>query len=98
MENKKKGQLVPYDMVPPGFEMVYTGKNDLSKFKSDQHLTYSADNNGNVIMRYSQWGFAHSKEEDWNDEIRYINSMQGKLGFLDDNTRRIRKGKGNKCP
>jgi len=91
MANKKKGQLAPFDTVPLGFEMVYTGENDLSKFKSDEYLIYSADKNGNVIMKYSLWGFAHTKEEDWNNEIKYINSMQEKLGFLDDNTRRIRQ-------
>ncbi len=90
MNSKKKDQFVQYGMVQPGFEIVYTGENDLSSFKSDEHLTYSIDNEGNVIMRYSQWGFAHAKEGDWNDEIRSINSMQEKLGFLDDNTRRIR--------
>lgn len=91
MGDKKVGQLVPYDTVSPGWEAVYTGKNDLSLFKSDEYLTYNVDSEGNVVKKYSLWGFAHAKEEDWNDEIRYINSMQGKLGFLDDSTRRIRQ-------
>lgn len=91
MGNKKDGQLVPYDMVSPGWEAEYTGESDLSLFQSNQLLTYSADTEGSVMARYSLWGFAHTTEETWNDEIRYINSMQSKLGFLDDNVRRIRQ-------
>lgn len=37
MGNKKIGQLVPYDMVAPGFEVVYAGENDLSLFRSDEY-------------------------------------------------------------
>ena len=91
MKKKKADQLVPYDMVSPGWEAEYTGENDLSLFNSDQLFTYSTDTEENVMVRYSQWGFEHLKEEDWNDEIRYINSMQSKLGFLDENIRRIRQ-------
>jgi len=91
MGNKKDGQLVPYDMVSPGLEAEYTGESDLSLFESNQLLTYSADTEGFVMARYSLWGFAHITEETWNDEIRLINAMQSKLGFLDDNTRRIRQ-------
>ena len=77
-------------MVSPGWEGLYTGENDLSLFKSDDYFAYSIDSDGNVMKKYSLWGFAHAKEEDWNDEIRYVNSMQKKLGLLDDNIRRIR--------
>ena len=91
MENRKEGELVPYDMVSPGWEAEYTGLKDLSLVESNEYLTYSADNEGFVMGRYSLWGFAHLREEDWNDEIRYINSMQVKLGFLNENIRRIRR-------
>ena len=90
MGKKNKDQLVPYNMVSLGWEAVYVGENDLSLFKSDDYFTYSVDNDGNVMKKYSLWGFAHAKEEDWNDEIKYINSIQKKLGFLDDDIRKIR--------
>ena len=86
----KKGQLVPYEEVSPGFETIYTGERAPSSSKTDEYFKYSADGEGNAFMRYSQWGFAHAREEDWNDEIRHINSMQRALGPLDDDTRKIR--------
>jgi len=91
MGNKTKDQLVPYDMISPGWEAEYTGESDLSLFESNPFYTYSTDAEGNVIVKYSVWGFDHLKEEHWNDEIRYINSMQLKLGFLDENIRMIRQ-------
>jgi hypothetical protein len=90
MGNKKENQLVPYDMISPGWEAEYTGESDISLVESNPYYTYSADTEGNVMVRYSQWGFEHLNEESWNDEIRYINLMQSKLGFLDENIRRIR--------
>lgn len=85
------GDSVPYEMVPIGFEATYTGEADLSAVDtSDGHLTYFADDDGNVAMRYSLWGFAHTTEDKWDDEIRAINRMQGALGPLDDETRAIR--------
>jgi len=83
MVNKMKDQLVPYDMISPGWEAEYTGESDLSLFESSPLYTYSTDSEGNVMVRYTVWGFEHLKEEQWNDEIRYINAMQLKLGFLD---------------
>lgn len=91
MKRKKKGQLVDYRSVPTGFEITYTGESDLSVFKSDEFFQYSLDADGNVLLKYSLWGFAHTIEKDWNGEIKYINKMQEKLGFLDDATRNIRK-------
>lgn len=35
MGNKKEGQLVPYDMVSPGWEAEYTGESDISLLESD---------------------------------------------------------------
>jgi hypothetical protein len=90
-QHTDKGQLVPYDIVPLGFEAVYTGDDGRSSKLPDEFMKYGTDAEGNVFMQYSLWGFAHTKEEDWNDEIRYINSLQKKFGLLDDNTRRIRQ-------
>lgn len=91
MGPRMKDELVPSDLLEPGFEGRYTGSTDISAFKSDDLWTYSADSDGNVYMKYSTWGFAHATPDKWNDEIRYINSLQAKLGRLDDKTRRTRQ-------
>ncbi len=75
MANKMAGQLVPLDMVSPGWEAEYTGESDLSVVKSDMLMTYSADTEGNVLAKYLLWGFENTREEDWSEEIRYINAM-----------------------
>ena len=87
----EKNDFAPYDLVPPGFEAVYTGETEISKIdQSDLDLSHSQDKSGNVFMKYSSWGFTRVKEEDWDDEIKAINRMQKNLGALDDDTRRIR--------
>ena len=91
MGKAKKNDFVPYELLSPGFEAVYTGEAELSKIdQSDLDFSYTQDQEGNVFMKYSTWGFCHQKEENWNADIRHINRMQGNLGALDDDTRRIR--------
>jgi hypothetical protein len=78
-------------MVRPGFEAIYTGQAEVDITDTpDADLTYRTDSDGYVIQQYSLWGFAHTKEADWNDEIRYINGMQAGLGALDEESRAIR--------
>ena len=90
-ERPKVGDFVRYETVPVGFEATYTGGTDLSSVDtSDTDLVHFADADGNVAMRYSLWGFAHTTEDKWDDEIRAINRMQADLGPLDDKTRAIR--------
>ena len=36
MKNKKQGQLVPYEMVTPGFEAVYATDKDLASFETTE--------------------------------------------------------------
>ncbi len=89
---KKKERLVPYDMVSPGFEAIYTGKKSSSEGERVEIITtVSADQAGNQIRKWSvvSWTFP-GEEKDWDEEIKYINNMQSKLGELDDGTRRIR--------
>jgi len=86
-----KDELVPSELLEPGFEGRYTGGTDITKYKSDDFRTYSEDADGNVYMKYSAWGFAHATPDKWNDEIRYINSLQAKLGRLDYKARRVRQ-------
>lgn len=83
---------VPYAMVSPGFEAIYTGK----KFSSDSEkveiiTTLTSDNAGREIRKWSlvPWTWP-GQEKDWDEEIKYINNMQLKLGNLDTATRQIR--------
>ncbi|MGC9348784.1 MAG: hypothetical protein ACP5JG_11640 [Anaerolineae bacterium] len=85
------GDYALYDLVPVGFEAIYTGEDDLSTVDtSDPHLTYFADDEGHVFQQYSLWGFANTTEDKWDDEIKAINAMQTALGPLDHATREIR--------
>jgi len=81
----KKEQLVPYDLVKPGWEGAYTGK----KSDTTDDLT---DDEGNVINRWSTWPFEGYgvKWAQWGDEAPHINHMQQALGTLSDEVRRIR--------
>jgi len=91
MGAKMKEELVPSELLEPGFEGRYTGTADLAAHKPADLWTYSVDADGNVYFKYSAWGFAHAAPDKWNDEIRYVNSLQAALGRLDDKTRRIRQ-------
>ena len=85
------GDLAPYALVPVGFEATYVSESELSEVdQSDSDLEFVTDEDGNVAMCYSLWGFAHATEDKWDDEIRAINRMQTALGPLPDDTRRIR--------
>lgn len=96
MESKKKKRLVPYEMVSPGFEAVYPGEKSSS---IDDHT----DQYGNVIEKWSPWtwtwpGGEHHAEILWDDETKYVNKMQEKLGLLDDAIRQIRAHIGSLVP
>ncbi len=89
---KKKERLVPYNMVSPGFEAIYTGKKPSSEGERVEIITtVTTDQAGNEIRKWSvvSWTFP-GEEKGWDAEIKYINNMQSKLGELDDSTRRIR--------
>jgi len=88
---KKKNTLVPYDMVSPGFEAIYTGKKSSPEGESD--------NEGNEISKWSvfTWTFPE-QENNWDKEIKHLNNMQIKLGDLDDSTRQIRAHIGSLVP
>jgi hypothetical protein len=85
------GDFAPNESVPIGFEATYTGQTGLpATDTSDADLAFYADSGGNVIVRYSLWGFCFSRKEDWTNEIRLINHMQTRFGPLNDETRAIR--------
>jgi len=89
---KRKVRLVPYNMVSPGFEAIYTGRKASSEGEKVEIITnVIADEAGNEIRKWPvvSWTFP-GEEKSWDEEIKYINGMQSKLGELDDSTRRIR--------
>jgi hypothetical protein len=93
MSKTRKARLVPYAMVPPGFEAVYVGDEEPwpSDPGEDSPTAVVADEAGNVIKEWSVWTWTWPGQADeWNDEIRHINKMQARLGPLDDNARQIR--------
>lgn len=92
MENKQKKGLVPYDMVSPGFEAVYTGEKSSSPIEKTEIITtLTTDKAGNMIRKWSVFPWTWpGQEKDWDDNIKYINKMQLKLGHLDDRFRQIR--------
>ena len=92
MEDNKKKSLVSYDMVTAGFEAIYTGKKAPSQGERiDIITTLTSDEAGNEIRKWPvvPWTWP-GKEGDWDEEIKYINNMQGKLGVLDSSHRQIR--------
>jgi hypothetical protein len=91
MGAREKDELVPQELLEPGFEGRYTGATDIAGYQSDEHVTYLADPGGDIYMKYSAWGFAHATPDSWNDEIRCINALQGRLGQLDEKARRTRQ-------
>jgi len=89
---KRKERLVPYNMVSPGFEAIYTGRKASSEGENVEMITtVIADETGNEIRKWPvvSWTFP-GEEKNWDEEIKYINGMQSKLGALDNSTRRIR--------
>ena len=91
-DQKKVEGPVPYTAISPGFEAMYTGKQATTDSdKVEIITTLTADDQGNEIRKWSMvpWTWP-GQEQDWDEEIRYINDMQSKLGELDDATRQVR--------
>jgi hypothetical protein len=83
-------RLVPYEMVKPGFEAVYTGeKSDVAIEPDGWPRSRFTDDDGNVIEEWSVWTWRNDPAK-WDDEIRRINAMQVRLGPLSDDVRQIR--------
>jgi hypothetical protein len=92
VKNKKTRVPIPYDILSPGFEAVYTGEKSSEPVEKDELITgLTTDKNGNIIRKWSTvtWTFP-GQEKNWDAEIKYINKMQSELGPLDDNVRQIR--------
>jgi hypothetical protein len=86
-----KAQLVPYGMVTPGFEAVYTQKKPLTQIElADEYPSrIFTDASGNTVEKWSLWTWLR-KEDDWDAEIQYINQLQKALGPINDEIRQIR--------
>lgn len=91
-KNKKTKGPVPYTSLSPGFEAIYTGKKSSSDSEKVEIITtVTSDNAGNEIRKWSvvPWTWP-GQEKDWDEETKYLNNMQRKLGNLDDSIRQIR--------
>ena len=94
----KKEELVPYELVSPGFEGIYQGTKDKSalddRLINDDDLFIGSDKSGNLYMKYSFWTLSY-KPDQWTNEIKVLNKIQESLGELDDTTRYIRSAIGS---
>jgi len=103
--NKKRKQLVPYNIDLLGFEAIYEG-NNLNRYPPtrvendpDKPVYRTVDDLNNPVLRWSTWTFTFpGQEKYWNKEINYINEMQRKLGPLDNKIRQIRAHIGSLVP
>jgi len=94
----KKEELVPYELVSPGFEGIYQGTKDRSALEdwmiNDDDLFIGSDKSGNLYIKYSFWTLSY-KPDQWTNEIKIFNEIQESLGELDDTTRYIRSAIGS---
>ncbi len=94
----KKEELVPYELVSPGFEGIYQGTKDRSALEdwmiNDDDLFIGSDKSGNLYVKYSFWTLSY-KPDQWTNEIKIFNEIQESLGELDDTTRYIRSAIGS---
>ena len=85
-------RLVPYEQVEPGFEAVYIGETfELGSISQDLPGNVFVDKDGRAARRWSTYAAWFSeKPEDWDDDVRMLNVLQERLGWIDDETRRVR--------
>jgi len=100
MTQEPTSRLVPYEMVEPGFEAIYTGEQaEPGSERQEGPTTVLGDEEGRAIRRWSTWTWTWADQEaNWGDEIKHINAMQEALGPLDDDTRMIRAHIGSLVP
>lgn len=89
---KPKKYLVPYELVSPGYEAVYTGEKSATPLHEDKWpIARYTDDQGNIYEQWSVWTWVPMNGEVTSPEERKaIDRLQVALGPLDDETRRIR--------
>ena len=88
-----KPQLVPYELLSPGYEAVYTGRtSDYQEEIDAPGFVLSRGKEDREIRTWSVWAFADEDRSfsEWNDEIRFLNTLQSELGPLSDDIRKVR--------
>jgi hypothetical protein len=89
---KDKKHLVPYELLSPGYEAVYTGEKSAVPLQDEGWpISRFTDSQGNIYERWSVWTWVPMNGEVTCPEERTaIDRMQTALGPLDEETRRIR--------
>jgi hypothetical protein len=84
--------LVPYELLSPGFEAVYTGEKSTTPLQEENWpISRLTDLRGNIYERWSVWTWIPMAGEVTSPQERAaIDRLQAALGALDDETRRIR--------
>src|SRR5512136_3090496 len=87
-----KKHLLPYEMLSPGFEAVYTGEKSAAPLQEESWpISRFTDSQGNIYERWPVWTWVPMGGEVTSPEERNaIDRLQAALGHLDDETRRIR--------
>jgi hypothetical protein len=85
-------RLIPYELLSPGFEAVYTGEKSTSPLQEENWpISRLTDLQGNIYERWSVWTWIPMSGEVTSPQERAaIDQLQTALGSLDDETRRIR--------
>jgi hypothetical protein len=82
--------FVPQEMLVPGFEAVYTGEISPQTIASvGWPISRFSDENGRVYEKWSLWTWRADPSQ-WDEEIRFINTLQTQLGPIDDAVRQVR--------
>lgn len=94
--NPKK-QLVPYHLLSPGFEAVYTGEKSAFPLHEEAWpISRYTDPQGNIYEQWSVWTWVPMNGEVTSPKERQaIDRMQVALGPLDGKTRRLRAHLGS---
>ena len=95
MQKPRKGQFVPYEMLTPGWEAVYTSETLPADSASGE--ARAADGEGNIFTRWPVWTWL-GEESGWDAEVKTINKMQTRLGLLSEDIRKIRAHVGSLVP
>lgn len=91
MNMSSSQRLVPYNLLSPGYEAIYTSRKARAEPQSTEGpCLIEADDEGNEVMRWSLWSWTGVLlESDWDEDIKHINGMREALWPLSDEARKI---------